>query len=570
MRYLFSFRNHWFRHIRRWVILSSVFCAGMVYNDGWTQQEGIEVLKTAIQGVAYDSGKVNLMHDLAFQYLEVDLDSAEYYIRKSEELSRVFKYKFGEVKAVNYLGYVFEQRGRVDDAKRLYGDALKMAMNNNDTVGLSRAYNSLAGIAMIGGKYREALGYYENMLGVYQGRADLQSQSVAYNNIGNVYVEMGDHEEALEYYFKSLKIAQEAGDQKSLGTSYINLGNVFLEQSKYVEALEYYQKSLEIQEKIGSQSGTALCFLNIGSVYEKQERLDSALHLYRKAYGLYKQLDNKSGVAWTLVSLGDVHNRKGNYAEAATYLRQSLEMAKFVKDLTAEGNAYVSLAQNYKKLRMYDMALQYAGMGHQIYLASGNRNRIRDVRLVFSEIYEAMGYLPQALTWYKGYIAIKDSLQSVEANRKTAELQLLYDSKRKDQQIALLQRDSTIKSLEISQSKIVRHSLIGGFLALIVVLVLLWQRYRVKRQSEELLNAKNAELTKINSDLEEALHNVKELRGMFPICANCKKVRDDHGFWSQIETYLQKHTDAEFTHSVCPECLNTLYPEFVKRAKEAE
>jgi hypothetical protein len=62
--------------------------------------------------------------------------------------------------------------------------------------------------------------------------------------------------------------------------------------------------------------------------------------------------------------------------------------------------------------------------------------------------------------------------------------------------------------------------------------------------------------------LEEALANVKTLSGLVPICAHCKKIRDDHGYWSQVETYVAKHTDARFSHGICPECAHKLYPEF--------
>ena len=55
--------------------------------------------------------------------------------------------------------------------------------------------------------------------------------------------------------------------------------------------------------------------------------------------------------------------------------------------------------------------------------------------------------------------------------------------------------------------------------------------------------------------LQLALNEIKALRGLIPICAWCKKVRDDNGFWQQLESYLQAHTQAEFSHGICPECL---------------
>jgi hypothetical protein len=56
------------------------------------------------------------------------------------------------------------------------------------------------------------------------------------------------------------------------------------------------------------------------------------------------------------------------------------------------------------------------------------------------------------------------------------------------------------------------------------------------------------------SELQEALANVKTLGGLLPICASCKKIRDDEGYWSQVEQYIGKHTDAKFTHGICPDC----------------
>jgi hypothetical protein len=61
--------------------------------------------------------------------------------------------------------------------------------------------------------------------------------------------------------------------------------------------------------------------------------------------------------------------------------------------------------------------------------------------------------------------------------------------------------------------------------------------------------------------LDQALANVKTLSGLLPICASCKRIRDDRGYWSQIETYLTRHTEADFSHGLCPECVARLYPE---------
>ena len=69
-----------------------------------------------------------------------------------------------------------------------------------------------------------------------------------------------------------------------------------------------------------------------------------------------------------------------------------------------------------------------------------------------------------------------------------------------------------------------------------------------------------AERERLVRDLKVALAEVKTLSGLLPICASCKKIRDDKGYWRQIEIYIRDHSEAEFSHSICPECVKKMYP----------
>lgn len=70
-----------------------------------------------------------------------------------------------------------------------------------------------------------------------------------------------------------------------------------------------------------------------------------------------------------------------------------------------------------------------------------------------------------------------------------------------------------------------------------------------------------AEKDNLISKLHDALKRIRTLRGIIPICAACKKIRDDKGIWNQIESYIRDHSDADFSHSICPECSKKLYPD---------
>ena len=90
-----------------------------------------------------------------------------------------------------------------------------------------------------------------------------------------------------------------------------------------------------------------------------------------------------------------------------------------------------------------------------------------------------------------------------------------------------------------AQDYLVKSQVTGGLLGRSI-------RYAIGRQ-------------KLLMQLEQSAKEIKTLRGFLPICANCKKIRDDKGYWTQIETYISSRTEAEFSHGICPECSKKLY-----------
>ncbi len=102
----------------------------------------------------------------------------------------------------------------------------------------------------------------------------------------------------------------------------------------------------------------------------------------------------------------------------------------------------------------------------------------------------------------------------------------------------------------------------GLLLCLAVVLVFaIRQFFVIQQNSSEMIRQKNIELETANIGLKDALDNNKVLKGLLPICAYCKKVRDDSGYWQKIEIYVRDNTDADFSHGICPDCVKKYYPE---------
>jgi len=91
---------------------------------------------------------------------------------------------------------------------------------------------------------------------------------------------------------------------------------------------------------------------------------------------------------------------------------------------------------------------------------------------------------------------------------------------------------------------------------------------KVRQAIQDRLNISNlklettvAEKEDLIRKLQKTIDEVTVLRGILPICSQCKKIRDDKGYWHQVESYVRSHSEADFTHSICPECIGKLYPD---------
>jgi PAS domain S-box-containing protein len=93
-----------------------------------------------------------------------------------------------------------------------------------------------------------------------------------------------------------------------------------------------------------------------------------------------------------------------------------------------------------------------------------------------------------------------------------------------------------------------------------------------ERARQEIAQRKQAEKEReaVIGELEEALTKVKTLSGLLPICANCKRIRNDQGYWESVEVYVRDHSNAEFSHAICPDCMRTLYPDFCEDHEQVE
>ncbi len=129
----------------------------------------------------------------------------------------------------------------------------------------------------------------------------------------------------------------------------------------------------------------------------------------------------------------------------------------------------------------------------------------------------------------------------------------------------------SIPKAEVLSQLNYRYVVIFAILSIMSILIVIFGFFLYKSwvtitESEQEGKILNNEMQKKNLELEEALSKVKQLNGMLPICSSCKKIRNDTGYWENIENYISMHSEAEFSHGICPDCAKRLYPDLFTKS----
>jgi len=176
-----------------------------------------------------------------------------------------------------------------------------------------------------------------------------------------------------------------------------------------------------------------------------------------------------------------------------------------------------------------------------------------------AEVEESSGNTAAALRYLRGHMMLRDSLFSQTTAQRIATMDQRRQSEQEEREIARLRENERIQTAVIARQRaiVTLVSLVLVLAAALLGLVAYYHRAELARSAE--VTKTNANLEAVNLQLRTALAEVRTLTGLIPICASCKKIRDDQGYWNSVESYISSHSDATFSHGICHACAVTLY-----------
>lgn len=477
-------------------------------------------------------------------------------------------------------GKLFNIIDKNDEAEKAFQKSIEHYRAVLDSAGLANSLREQGLLFWRLSEYEKAIKAFEQALAINYQIGNKEMVAANLNSIGVMYWQSANYEKSLEYYLQSLEMRRELEDLKGECLVLNNIGLVYIAWDKIEQGRIYiyqaWEKSQTLQDDLLVAGYTTQ---NMGSFWEINGNLDSAYYYYQRAYTVYsKGVPNNGGITMSMNSIANILNLMHKYDRAYELANEALVLSRHANNKEREANSLKNIANAYRGKKDYVHAIEYYLASSTLAKNINQRRLLQGILLKISETYKEMEQWQSAFEYFQKYVDIKDSLFNESNSRIMQDMQIKYEMEQKEKENFKLR---TLQELQEADLKRQRLLIMLGLiiLALIILLsIILLYINRVKSSVNEQLTKSNSEvsyqrdiLATKTIALQDALNKVKVLNGLLPICANCKKIRDDAGYWKEVETYIGDHADVSFSHGICPDCIQKLYPELeTLRKKNSE
>ena len=481
-------------------------------------------------------------------------------------------------------GYIFYRLVKMDSALIYLKKAWKYVEIQNDSTKMGIILNLMGNVYWNLEEQITAKEHFERALGIHTRLNNDREIGRSYNHLGNVYKQWGEYEKAINSFIKASEYYEKVDYAEGLAWLNYSIALLYKTVQDYQNALSAINTSLDIYNQMtvgGTDStGIMICYGLLGDLHRLMGDYDKGLHFHLEALRLRQKSGINSAIADGLLGVGQIYYETGEYQKSIEYMNRSKELREKSKVNFGLDTILKYLGFNYYKLGRVKEALTSLEKGLKIARLLNNLVSQKEILEKISQIHKDRGKYVLALEYYSQYDAIKDSLSHSELDRQSSVYNLQTEIREKQRENELLALDNKIHSLELERSGTLSNVLYLAIIFFIFIILVVIYLYRKKYKDNKILQDKNEQINKAHhlleneiaerknienqrekliGELQESLGKIKTLHGLIPICANCKKVRNDQGYYEQVEEYISEHTDAQFSHGICPSCAKEFY-----------
>ncbi len=403
-------------------------------------------LLTALMQSSKDTGRVFLLIDIADEIIRNDPQEALIYAQKAAGLSKKLKFSRGMAESLTMLGSCFYHTSDFQQATRNFEQAKEIFSELGDKEGVAIICNNIGGIRLKLGYYREGL---ENLIaaaGIFEDIGDTYGAAAIYNNIAVVCRKQHDLEVSLNYYHQALRLSQKLNDNEMIAGILHNMGSVLHDMGRNDEALQYLNKAYHLRAENNDDFGIAKTAGSLGTVYLNMGDEDKALHYLLNASELNEKTDNLHGLAECLGKLGVIYYHQKRYEKSRDHFERSYRLGKELGSLPVQ-----------------KFAMSW-----------------------ISSLDSIEGDLTKALTNYKTYKSISDSLLTDAKNLELTKMRLNYEKEKleKEKQLELLMVENSLQESKLKKTRYLILAMLFGCLFTLITGITIMQRHKLRTQKK--------------------------------------------------------------------------------------
>lgn len=337
--------------------------------------------------------------------------------------------------------------------------------------------------------------YSEKALTYAQQAGYGKGASVSLRIRGNGYGLRGNFAKMLDSYQQALTIAEKIHDSISIAKATINIGLYYADMGKKDESLRFIVKAGDIFEKMRDSLNWHKALISTGGIWADKKQYDKALQYYKQALDVATAMKDNYSVVVGNDNIGIIFLEEGRYKEALTRFFKTREYFSHTDDKMRKGRVSVEIAEAYLRLKNYPAALEYAHQGLQWATEIKAKKLIGASDRILAGAYDAKNDTRNALKYFKLYKEISDSLFNESMLKKTGELEARYEYEKKETSLKEEQKRKDALNKHIVRNKELQISIATLVILFLSVLVFLLFRSRAaKHKTNQLLEAKNAEI----------------------------------------------------------------------------
>lgn len=461
-------------------ILSLLFVIGCFINSSAQSKREIDSLERVVsQGIA-DTTRIKAFARLGDLYAFKDFTKSLTYSTSAIELAEKTKNFKLKQRAAQRLALNYSYKGDYPNALKYETIGLQAAISSKDSVAIARSHNNIGNYYHELGEYDEAYYFltyaYKVLKKSARTKADSLTTTISLHNLGRVFKELGQYEIALKHLDASREMSKAINDKEGEPYSLDEIGDVKLRMEEYDSALHYLNLSVAEANKLLKDGGSitlredqSKTFSKIAKAYLGKKAYNKALAYYDSTFNLHNQATNKFGIAEVELGRATVYLAQGKVDDAMSYATRALTQAKEIKARVIEISCYKLL----------------------------------------TSIWEKKGDDKKALSYFKQFHALEDSLYSNEIQQKILRDQIGFETETLDDRITALTEREEDRISRLKKSEFISNILVVVVALSAILLVTVYRSGQRRKQINLLLLQHQEEMQKRSEELEQ-LNEVKD------------------------------------------------------------